>query len=313
MLEQVDISGGAEASDAATASIDSFLTEEEMAAAAAEAEAAGLPPLPPPDERIWSQLLADKLKPLVDTKVGQLYVKAYEKVGVEVFGGPSVEKIGQEITEVLSVHAKDGIVAATKVGTAKSFEHSMAATVHTLDKTKTYASEKATATKAFATETAGATKAYATEKALAAATAASEARTALSKRVMDNPNVESVVGAAIDASIGVGSMVTTVTSTAKTRAAALAGYTPEAAALAEAEAEAWRQVLTGDGIGGSAARGEVMAVPARTTHTSTFFVKMGELLSWRFRVASHDIGFALRLRVQGDGGATEVDVFGMEK
>ena len=30
------------------------------------------------------------------------------------------------------------------------------------------------------------------------------------------------------------------------------------------------------------------------------------MLAWRFRVAAYDVGFALRLRVQGDGGSSEV-------
>jgi hypothetical protein len=56
------------------------------------------------------------------------------------------------------------------------------------------------------------------------------------------------------------------------------------------------QVLEGDGVGGN--RGEELLVPARTTSTSAFFVKANAMLQWRFRVAAHDIGFAIRLRVQ---------------
>ena len=68
-------------------------------------------------------------------------------------------------------------------------------------------------------------------------------------------------------------------------------------------------------------RGEEMVVPARTEHTSMFFVEKGGTISWSFRVAylnvarkqPLDVGFAVKLRVQGDGGSIEVDVFAMQK
>ena len=64
-----------------------------------------------------------------------------------------------------------------------------------------------------------------------------------------------------------------------------------------------------------------MVVPARAEHTSMFFVEKGGTISWSFRVAylnvarkqPLDVGFAVKLRVQGDGGSIEVDVFAMQK
>ena len=58
---------------------------------------------------------------------------------------------------------------------------------------------------------------------------------------------------------------------AKERVDLLRGYTPEAAAAAADEAEAWGAVLAGGG--------QAMLVPARTTHTSFFFVKQGAILT----------------------------------
>ena len=67
---------------------------------------------------------------------------------------------------------------------------------------------------------------------------------------------------------------------------------------------------------GSVRRGEEMTVPARTRHTSFFFVEKGATLSWSFRVAylsvhlnqPLSIGFAVKLRIQGDGGSSEVQI-----
>jgi len=138
------------------------------------------------------------------------------------------------------------------------------------------------------------------------------------QRVAENPQVDRVVGGVRNASIGAGSMATTiaatVTETTKSNIAAtkgkmdsLRGYTPEYFAKQATEEEAWRQVLM-EGNGG-----EELNVPARQEFTSSFYVKAGSLLTWKFRVQNLDIGFAIRLRVQGDGGATEVDVFAMQK
>jgi len=145
-----------------------------------------------------------------------------------------------------------------------------------------------------------------------------------------------VVGGVRSASVGAGSMVTTMAATvtescaatkgkvsqatkdtvdsAKERLLLMGGYTPEYHARLASDEEAWRQVLSGDSSAyGGARPGAELTVPARQALTSSFFVKAGSVLSWRFRVASHDVGFALRLRVQGDGGATEVDVFAMQR
>jgi predicted dehydrogenase len=87
----------------------------------------------------------------------------------------------------------------------------------------------------------------------------------------------------------------------------LRGYTPEYAAKLASEEEAWRQVLK------SGSGGEELHVPARQELTTSHFVKSGSVLTWKFRVQDHDIGFAVRLRVQGDGGSTEVDVFANQR
>ena len=109
MLADVDInaasdpgsgSGGSPDSPASS-DIATFLTEKDLLRAEVEAElraelaASAEAGAEPVDARIWSQMLADRLKPLVDTSVGKFGVKTYERFGVEVFGGPSVEKIGQ--------------------------------------------------------------------------------------------------------------------------------------------------------------------------------------------------------------------------
>ena len=72
---------------------------------------------------------------------------------------------------------------------------------------------------------------------------------------------------------------------------------------------------------GKQRRGEEMAIPPRTEHTSLFLVEKGGTITWSFRVAylnagknqPLDVGFAVKLRVQGDGGSSEVDVFAMQK
>jgi hypothetical protein len=171
------------------------------------------------------------------------------------------------------------------------------------------------------------------------------------EKALEHPSVERVVGTVREAAVGAGTMVMTKTKLVAGRLEAtrgqldaMRGRTPEAEAAAEAEAEAWRQVLAGNGWvvenssssssslspgssrnvrnarnGSSSSRssssgsGQELVVPAGTTATSSFAVPAGALLQWRFRVAGHDVGFALRLRVQGDGGSSEVDVFGMQR
>eukprot|EP00913_Durusdinium_trenchii_P015028 g14094.t1 len=50
---------------------------------------------------------------------------------------------------------------------------------------------------------------------------------------------------------------------------------------------------------------EELSVPARTEHTCAYHVSKGSTLRWTFRVKDHDIGFAVRMRVQVWGGAQE--------
>ena len=123
-----------------------------------------------------------------------------------------------------------------------------------------------------------------------------------------------IVGSVKDASVGAGTMVTTVQTRAQASVDMLTGNTAEAKQAAADEEEAWRQVLAGPEPGQPGNKnGEEVIIPARQEHTTTFFVGAGGLLTWRFRVATHDVGFALRLRVQGDGGSSEVDVFGLQR
>jgi len=58
---------------------------------------------------------------------------------------------------------------------------------------------------------------------------------------------------------------------------------------------------------------EELSVPARTEHTSAYHVKKGSTLRWTFRVKEHDIGFAVRMRVQVWGGAQEEEVLETER
>ena len=98
-------------------------------------------------------------------------------------------------------------------------------------------------------------------------------------RVLANEQVSKVVGNVVDASVGVGSMVTTVHATAKEKVSRLTGNTPEAAAAAAAEAQAWREVLAG-GVtaSGKVPPGEEIAVPARNALTMAFFVQVRTLI-----------------------------------
>jgi len=134
------------------------------------------------------------------------------------------------------------------------------------------------------------------------------------ERVLENPQVSKIVGSVKDASVGAGTMVTTMQTQAQASVDLLTGNTAEAKQAAADEEEAWRQVLAGPEPGQPGNKnGEEVNIPARQVHTTTFFVGAGGLLTWRFRVAAHDVGFALRLRVQGDGGSSEVDVFGLQR
>lgn len=58
---------------------------------------------------------------------------------------------------------------------------------------------------------------------------------------------------------------------------------------------------------------EELAVPARTEHTCAYHVSKGSTLRWTFRVKEHDIGFAVRMRVQQWGGSREDEVLAMER
>ena len=159
------------------------------------------------------------------------------------------------------------------------------------------------------------------------------------EKVLEHPSVERIVGSVREATVGAGTMVVTRTklvaehldATAEVtrgKFVALWSRSPEVDAAEKAEAEAWRQVLSGDGwalnnsspgsnpipkCSPSGGVGQELVVPARTAATSSFVVPAGALLQWRFRVAAQDLGFALRVRMQGDGGATEVDVFSVQR
>jgi len=161
------------------------------------------------------------------------------------------------------------------------------------------------------------------------------------ENVLEHPSVERIVGSVREATVGAGTMVVTKTklvaehldATAEVtrgKLHAILGRSPETEAAEAVENEAWRQVLSGDGWvlnnGNSSSdsnaapksttsggMGQELVVPARTAATSSFVVPAGALLQWRFRVAAQDLGFALRVRMQGDGGATEVDVFGVQR
>ncbi|CAE7018922.1 unnamed protein product [Symbiodinium sp. CCMP2456] len=58
---------------------------------------------------------------------------------------------------------------------------------------------------------------------------------------------------------------------------------------------------------------EELSVPARTEHTCAYHVTKGSTLRWTFRVKEHDIGFAVRMRIQVWGGAQEEEVLAMER
>mmetsp|Transcript_116151 Transcript_116151/g.339671 ORF Transcript_116151/g.339671 Transcript_116151/m.339671 type:complete len:414 (-) Transcript_116151:268-1509(-) len=58
---------------------------------------------------------------------------------------------------------------------------------------------------------------------------------------------------------------------------------------------------------------EEISVPARTEHTSAYYVPKGSTLRWTFRVKDHDIGFGVRMRVQEWGGSREEEVLGIER
>eukprot|EP00440_Ansanella_granifera_P018778 gb/GFBE01020401.1/.p1 GENE.gb/GFBE01020401.1/~~gb/GFBE01020401.1/.p1 ORF type:complete len:428 (+),score=100.62 gb/GFBE01020401.1/:1-1284(+) len=58
---------------------------------------------------------------------------------------------------------------------------------------------------------------------------------------------------------------------------------------------------------------EELSVPARTEHTCAYHVSKGSTLRWTFRVKEHDVGFAVRMRVQVWGGSQEEEVLAMER
>jgi len=80
---------------------------------------------------------------------------------------------------------------------------------------------------------------------------------------------------------------------------------PESNLAQVAEEEAWKEILS--------AGGSELIVPARDELTTQFIVPKGSILQWQFRVEAFDIGFALRLRAQADGGASESDVFALQR
>jgi hypothetical protein len=259
-------------------------------------------PTPPdlvPNSSVDNKSLTEKL---LDLQVTQSLFRTYDKVA-EATGAPNIEKIGNDIVEVHTQWKGEGIVAAAKTATSKSINHTTNVVGHTMDVTKAAA---------------GSTWQKVTETTTNITNKSIEKTKPYLQRVAENPQVDSVVGTVRNASVGAGSMATTIAATVtektKSNLAAtkekmdnLRGYTPEYFSKQATEEEAWKQVLCG-GNGG-----QELQVPARQELTSSFFVKAGSVLTWKFRVQSLDIGFAVRLRVQGDGGSTEVDVFAMQK
>jgi hypothetical protein len=56
-----------------------------------------------------------------------------------------------------------------------------------------------------------------------------------------------------------------------------------------------------------------ITVNARSCTKIPFIVPKGKELVWKMQVKDYDLGFAVRLRQQGEGGAVETDLLPMEK
>jgi len=54
--------------------------------------------------------------------------------------------------------------------------------------------------------------------------------------------------------------------------------------------------------------GDVLDVPRRSEYTQTFHLERNATVHWLFRVHRHDVGFSLRRRAMGHGGAVERDI-----
>ena len=53
---------------------------------------------------------------------------------------------------------------------------------------------------------------------------------------------------------------------------------------------------------------DLMDLPRREEITTTFIVREGDTVAWKFAVQAHDVGFKMMKRTMGDGGAAEEDV-----
>mmetsp|Transcript_14330 Transcript_14330/g.37673 ORF Transcript_14330/g.37673 Transcript_14330/m.37673 type:complete len:314 (-) Transcript_14330:152-1093(-) len=158
---------------------------------------------------------------------------------------------------------------------------------------------------------AGQTAAAVTVKAAEVTATTMEASKPYVEQVMANPNVERVVGNVRAASVGAGKLAETVTSTtqetvkqAQERVRLI--QTGGAELNTIGEQEAWKEIL-------KTPKGQEIIVNARVSYTQPFLVPKASTLRWTFRVAAMDVGFAVRLRIQGDGGASEVDVFAAQR
>lgn len=56
-----------------------------------------------------------------------------------------------------------------------------------------------------------------------------------------------------------------------------------------------------------------ISINARSCTSIPFIVPKGKELVWRIQVKDYDLGFAVRLRQQGEGGAVETDLLPLEK
>jgi hypothetical protein len=146
-------------------------------------------------------------------------------------GLPKYEQIEKDVLNVHDKFKNDGVVSAAKVATTTYIAHATTVTGNSITKTK----DMATGTKDWVKDTTTSVASSVASKTVAISKP-------LVERVLENPSVEKVVGGVTSASVGVGSMVTTVTKQTKDQIEVLKGNTPEAAAAAALEADAWRQV-----------------------------------------------------------------------
>lgn len=122
------------------------------------------------------------------------------------------------------------------------------------------------------------------------------------ERLLENPQIDRVVGGIRQASVGVGGMAVTIASATREQVVVAMRQKDPTKSLEQVELEeAWNAVIESGG--------NELVVPARDELTTQFVVPKGSILQWQFRVEKYDIGFAVRLRMQGDGGASECDVF----